>query len=101
MSERRAPRVAFAARRKRSATRSKRRCVALLRSGAHLAETEEEKRAVYRFRYDIYVEEMGRYQDIADHENRMFMEPEDATARTFYVAEDGEVLATSRMSWGG
>ena len=34
----------------------------VIRSGFHLAETEEEKLAVYRLRYDIYVEEMGRYR---------------------------------------
>ena len=73
----------------------------MLRSGVHMAETEEEKRAVYRFRYDIYVEEMGRYAGIADHENRLLVEPEDETARIFYAAEDGEIVATSRFSWGG
>ncbi len=32
-----------------------------------VAQTDEEKEAVYRFRYTVYVEEMGRYQDSADH----------------------------------
>ena len=44
----------------------------MIRSGIHLAETEAEKQAVYRFRYDVYVEEMGRYRGVADHENRNF-----------------------------
>ena len=73
----------------------------LLRNGVHRASSEEEKEAVYRFRYQIYVAEMGRYAGIADHENRRFSEPEDDTARIFYAASDGEVVATSRMSWGG
>ena len=42
----------------------------MIRSGMHLAATEEEKEAVYRFRNHVYVEEMGRYGDTADHENR-------------------------------
>lgn len=67
----------------------------------HLADTAEEKEAVYRFRYDVYVEEMGRYADAADHENRRLVEPEDETARIWYAAQDGEVVATHRMSWGG
>ena len=67
----------------------------------HLAATEEEKEAVYRFRYDVYVKEMGRYGDTADHENRRLVEPEDETARIWYAAQDGEVVATHRMSWGG
>ena len=73
----------------------------MLRAGIHLAESEDEKEAVYRFRYDVYVEEMGRYGATADHANRRLIEPEDATARIFYAAEDGVVVATSRFSWGG
>jgi hypothetical protein len=73
----------------------------MIRSGMHLATTEEEKEAVYRFRYDVYVEEMGRYGQAADHENRRLVEPEDETARIWYAAQDGEVVATHRFSWGG
>ena len=73
----------------------------MVRSGIHLAESEDEKQAVYRFRYDVYVKEMGRYGAAADHANRRLVEPEDATARIFYAAEDGVVVATSRFSWGG
>lgn len=73
----------------------------MIRDGCHSAETEDEKEAVYCFRYEIYVEEMNRYREIADHENRMFREPEDDTARIFYAAQDGQVVATSRFNWGG
>ncbi|MBI3785314.1 MAG: cyclic nucleotide-binding domain-containing protein [Deltaproteobacteria bacterium] len=66
-----------------------------------LAETEEEKRAVYRFRYSVYVEEMGKYRSVADHEQRLFYEPCDAHSRIFYAAENGEVVATARSTWGG
>jgi len=74
----------------------------MVRPGIHLAETDAEKEAVYRLRYDIYVEEMGRFGGIADHQGRRLVEPEDATARIFYGAEpDGRVVATMRLSWGG
>ena len=73
----------------------------MIQDGAHLAESGEEKEAVYRFRYDIYVEEMGRYRGIADHAQRLFYEPEDESARIFYAAVDGKVVATSRFNWGG
>ncbi|HVO27771.1 MAG TPA: cyclic nucleotide-binding domain-containing protein [Candidatus Margulisiibacteriota bacterium] len=66
-----------------------------------LAETEEEKRAVYRFRYRIYVEEMGKYRSVSDHTQRLFSEPEDARSRIFYATENGEVVATARSTWGG
>ena len=56
-----------------------------------LAETKEEKRAVYRFRYRIYVEEMGKYRSVANHALRLFSEPCDAHSRIFYATENGEV----------
>lgn len=73
----------------------------MIRKGFHAAETEEEKLAVYRLRYEVYVEEMGRYRGIADHERRLLVEPEDETALIFYAASEGEVVATHRFSWGG
>ena len=66
-----------------------------------IAETEEERRAVYRLRYDVYVEEMGRYQSVADHEQRMLYEEVDKQSRISYAAIDGEVVATARLTWGG
>jgi hypothetical protein len=66
------------------------------------AETVEEKEAVYRFRYTVYVEEMGRYRDTADHVGRRLVEPDDERSWIFYARdEDGEVVATARLSWGG
>jgi hypothetical protein len=73
----------------------------VLEDGIHLAESDEEKEAIYRFRYEIYVAEMGRYGDAADHDRKMLVEPEDETARIFYAVVDGNVVATSRFSWGG
>jgi hypothetical protein len=66
-----------------------------------IAETEEERRAVYRMRYDVYVEEMGRYQSAADHDQRMLYEDCDEQSRISYAAVDGEVVATARLTWGG
>ena len=74
-----------------------------MRADVHIAiaETEDEKRAVYRFRYTIYVEEMGKYRSVADHAQRMFYEPVDAQSRIIYATENGEVVATARATWGG
>ncbi len=66
------------------------------------ADTDEDKEAVYRFRYSVYVEEMGRYQDTADHEGRRLVEPDDQESWIFYARDDtGEVVGTARLSWGG
>jgi hypothetical protein len=65
------------------------------------AETEEQKEAVYRFRYSVYVEEMGRYQSTADHVGRRLVEPEDEQSWIFSArTDDGEVVGTARLSWG-
>jgi hypothetical protein len=66
-----------------------------------MATTAEEKSAVYRFRYSVYVREMGRYQDTADHERCWLHEPEDDQSRIFYASEANEVVATTRLTWGG
>jgi hypothetical protein len=44
---------------------------------------------------------MGRSGGAADHDNKILAEREDETARIFFAAQDGEVVATSRFSWGG
>jgi hypothetical protein len=68
-----------------------------------LAESEQDKEAVYRFRYSVYVEEMGRYQDTADHVGRRLVEPEDEKSFILMIrdTDDGAVVGTGRMSWGG
>jgi hypothetical protein len=66
------------------------------------ADTDEDREAVYRFRYTVYVEEMGRYQDTADHEGKRLVEPDDERSWIFYARdESGEVVGTARLSWGG
>jgi predicted GNAT family N-acyltransferase len=65
------------------------------------AETEDDLEAVYRFRYDVYVDEMGRYQGAADHEHRRFVEPEDDHSWILFAREGDEVVATGRLTWGG
>jgi predicted GNAT family N-acyltransferase len=65
-----------------------------------VATTPEEKEAVYRFRYSVYVEEMGRYQGSADHEGKRLVEPEDDVSWIFYAREGDDVVGTARLSWG-
>lgn len=68
------------------------------------AETEAEREAVFHFRYQIYVQEMGRYRSVADHQQERFAEPEDDHSLLFYASVDGpgsEVVATSRVTCGG
>ena len=64
------------------------------------AETDDEQEAVYRFRYSVYVEEMGRYQESADHEGRRLVEPEDEHGWIFFACDGDDVVGTARLSWG-
>jgi hypothetical protein len=65
------------------------------------AESAEDRQRVFRFRYEIYVEEMNRPQTYADHAARMIEEPLDKTGR-IYLAEDeqGRVVGTVRSNYG-
>ncbi|MCP4328560.1 MAG: cyclic nucleotide-binding domain-containing protein [Alphaproteobacteria bacterium] len=68
--------------------------------GVYMATTDSEKQAVYQFRYDVYVRGMNRLRTVADHEQRRFLEAEDATARQYYIVADGHIVATLRLSSG-
>jgi hypothetical protein len=66
-----------------------------------IAETAEEKEAVFRFRYAIYVEEMGRYKQVADRVDRRLADPEDEWSWISYALDGDEIVGTLRMTWGG
>jgi hypothetical protein len=66
----------------------------------HPVQDEGELRAVQRFKYDVYVDEMGRYGDVADHANRLLIEPDDATSTVFVASVDGELAGTFRLTTG-
>ncbi len=65
-----------------------------------LASTDAEREALYRLRYEIYVEEMGIFGAVADHERRRFIDPHDATARLMYATADDAVIGTLRLNFG-
>ncbi len=66
------------------------------------AVTPEQRRAVFRFRYQVYVEEMGRYQDVANHHDRLFEEPVDSRSRIYCTLDgDDKVVGTGRLTRGG
>ena len=66
-----------------------------------VAETEAQREAIYRLRYDIYVEEMNRYGSTADGENRRLVEPDDDWSRLYLAAEGEDIVGTMRLTWGG
>jgi hypothetical protein len=65
------------------------------------ATTAVEVDAVQRLRFSVYVEELGRYRDVADSGSGRFAEPEDDHSWIFYARDGDEVVAATRMTWGG
>jgi hypothetical protein len=51
---------------------------------------------IYRFRYRIYVEQMGRRQKYADHALKRIVEPLDETARNYAAYFNGNIVGTIR-----
>jgi hypothetical protein len=65
-----------------------------------IATTEPERAALYRFRYRVYVEEMGRYRATADHVRGMLVDEEDERSWNFYAWDGRQVVASNRLTWG-
>lgn len=61
------------------------------------AETEEQRQAVYRFRYRIYVEELEWEPPSVDHENRLLRDALDPLAQSYLLESDGEPVGTLRL----
>lgn len=63
-----------------------------------MAETQAEREAIYRFRYQIYVEEMQKRPNYADHQAKTLSDPLDETATLFYVMQNDQIIATLRRN---
>lgn len=63
-----------------------------------LAETKEELEALYRFRYKIYVEEMGRVQHDADHVNKRIVDELDDGANNLVAYKKGQIVGAARVN---
>jgi hypothetical protein len=66
-----------------------------------LLETEAEREAAYRLRYELYVEDQGLFGDQADHERRWLRDKKDNDGATCLAKLDGVPVGTARLNWGG
>lgn len=64
------------------------------------ATTETERQAIFRLRYEIYIEEMG-FPYEADHQARLLTDGAIQQARLLLAELDGEAVGTLRLQWGG
>lgn len=63
--------------------------------------SDEDKLAVYRLRYEVYVEELGGHEPHADHEKRILTDPHDNSSRILGAWDDtGHLIATLRNNSG-
>ncbi len=67
-----------------------------------VAETEEERHAIYELSYRVFIEEMGLTFDEADNEKKRIQDELDETAvHLFQKTEDGKIVAAMRLNFGG
>ena len=62
--------------------------------------TEEDLHAVYRLRYELYVDDQKLFLEEADHERRWLYDDYDPHSRIFLAEVDGELVGTSRITLG-
>ncbi len=64
------------------------------------AETSEDRERVFRFRYEIYVKEMGKPMPGADHCRRLLQDESDERATHLMALDNDEVVGSLRTIWG-
>ncbi|MBW4698807.1 MAG: cyclic nucleotide-binding domain-containing protein [Aphanocapsa lilacina HA4352-LM1] len=63
-----------------------------------MAATDAEREAIFRFRYRVYIQEMNMWLPHTDHRHQRVCDRHDESAVLFYIAEQGEVVATLRRN---
>lgn len=64
-----------------------------------VASSQEELNDIFRFRYQIYVQEMGRYQDYADHKQKMLIDSLDREGSIYYIPYGKQIIASIRLNF--
>jgi CRP-like cAMP-binding protein/predicted GNAT family N-acyltransferase len=64
------------------------------------AHTKSEREAVYRLRYEVYIEEMGYDYPAADHQARLLPDEGNRQSPLLYAQSDGEVVGTLKIDGG-
>lgn len=64
------------------------------------AETKEDRQEVFRFRYEIYVKEMGKPMPGADHSRWQLYDESDERATHLMALDNQELVGSLRIIWG-
>ncbi|WP_094606062.1 hypothetical protein SPSIL_007310 [Sporomusa silvacetica DSM 10669] len=65
-----------------------------------IAMTPEEKREIYRFRYQTYIEEMSKHPEEVDYDSKLLYDEMDEWAVLLYAKVNSEIIATKRVNIG-
>lgn len=63
------------------------------------ARSETEREAVFRFRFEVFVEELGRQPSLADYQRRLLFDDLDETAHILAAYEGEQVVGTLRTNF--
>jgi len=63
-----------------------------------VAETDEDRAAIYRLRYELYVEQQGLFGDTADHERRFLCDEDDPRSILIMAESEGRLIGTIRLT---
>ena len=64
------------------------------------AASADKKKALFNFRYRIYIEEMNKYHLDADHLQKQMTDESDSFAVQFFVENDNGIIGTARLQNG-
>lgn len=65
-----------------------------------VAKAEADKQRVFHFRYQVYVEEMGKRPQEADHTLKQLRDPLDDSGIVLFMEDQGRVIASARFHSG-
>ena len=67
-------------------------------SDIKVASSDEDRERIFRFRYDVYVIEMGKSPVEADHQKKIIRDELDEDAHLLYAEDEGQIVGTVRLN---
>ena len=67
-------------------------------SDIKVASSDEDRERIFRFRYDVYVTEMGKSPAEADHQEKIIRDELDDGAHLLYAEDEGQIVGTVRLN---
>ena len=67
-------------------------------SDIKVARSDKDREQIFRFRYDVYVTEMGKSPAEADHDKKIIRDELDNDAHLLYAEDEGQIVGTVRLN---